>query len=62
MSKAAKQWRGAVIPVFTGLEDLWADVGGSRGRSLAGDTGYAVLRLSNHISELLRVLPSCGNS
>lgn len=24
MSKAAKQWRGAVIPLFTGLQDLWA--------------------------------------
>lgn len=39
MSKAAKQWRGAVIRLFTRLEDLWAGVGGSCGRSLAGDTG-----------------------
>ena len=41
MSKAAKQWRGAVIRLFTRLGDLWAGVGGSCRRSLAGDAGGA---------------------
>lgn len=48
MSKAAKQWRGAVIRLFTDLEDLWAGVGGSCGRGLARDPGGAVHWLQNH--------------
>lgn len=42
MSKAAKQWRGAVIRLFTESEDLWAVGAGSCGCSLAGDRGGAV--------------------
>lgn len=44
MSKAAKQWWGAVIRLFTDSEDLWAVVGGSCGRGLAGDPGGAAAK------------------